>query len=281
MSTLKPRSIPAGLAGTISGVALGALAYVLLAFAPTTPFGLVMGAILAVAVLVLYILATVQVKKDAGTESAATSLYRGLLVGINSTLNFGLVFLLLYWVMGTPALIIAVVIALINLLACIGPVSRSVAYQALLGWSNWIMPMSWLVQALGLSFLLISGLAHLLVTLPFGVDFTRIGIRTGNLAGKRFSMYWRTGTLFQYGGLIANLNRIPTAFNMGNFAFVHYQSGSSHAQHEAGHTLNLAAFGSLFHLIGALDQVIAGHRAFAELLAESNRSGGGAQLGMW
>ncbi|TDT41760.1 hypothetical protein DES49_1862 [Halospina denitrificans] len=274
-------SSASGFAGTISGLALCALAFILLSVTPTVPFALVGGVVLIVAVLVFYILATIQVKKDSGTESAATSVYRGLLVGINSTLNFGLVFLLLYAPLGNPALVIAAVIALINLLACIGPVSQSAFYQGVLGWANWLMPMSWLIVGLGLAFTLFSLLLHLVLTLPFGVEFTRVGIKSGALKGKAFSVDWPTGTFFQYGGLVANLNHLQTAFNMGNFAFVHYKSSASHSQHEAGHTLNLAAFGSLFHLIGAVDEVFAKHRAFAEFLADSNDPTGSTQLKMW
>ena len=54
---------------------------------------------------------------------------------------------------------------------------------------------------------------------------------------------WKTGTFFIKGGLISNLNYLDTAFNMGNFSFVDYKSGGWHKSHEAGHTLNLGAFG--------------------------------------
>ena len=280
MTVLKLRSA-SGFAGTISGLALSALAFLLLSVTPTVPFALIGGVVLAVAVLVFYLLATIQVKKDSGTESAATSVYRGLLVGINSTLNFGILWVLLSGALGTAALVIGGVVALVNLLACIGPVSRSAVYQCILGWSNWLMPMSWLIVGLGLAFTLFSLLLHLVLTLPFGVTFTRVGITSGPLKGKAFSVDWPTGTFFQYGGFVANLNRLQTAFNMGNFAFVHYKSSASHSQHEAGHTLNLAAFGSLFHLIGAVDEVFAKHQAFAEFLADSNDPKGRTQLGMW
>jgi hypothetical protein len=72
---------------------------------------------------------------------------------------------------------------------------------------------------------------------------------------------------------------------MGNFSFVHYQATSTHMEHEVGHTLNLGAFGSLFHLVGAIDENLpvigSGHKAFSELLAESNDLSGHARLLMW
>ena len=86
------------------------------------------------------------------------------------------------------------------------------------------------------------------------------------------------------GGLIANLNPIDTAFNMGNFSFVDYRSSSWHKQHEAGHTLNVAAFGSLFHVKGALDEnaIRRGTHALSERLAESNSSGvHGSNIPRW
>ena len=71
---------------------------------------------------------------------------------------------------------------------------------------------------------------------------------------------------------------------MGNFSFVDYKSSGWHMEHEAGHTLNLAAFGSVFHLIGALDEnaTTRGANAFSERLAESNSTGvRGSNIPMW
>ena len=97
-----------------------------------------------------------------------------------------------------------------------------------------------------------------------------------------FGADWSTGTLFIKGGLVANLNYLDTAFNMGNFSFVDYKSGAWHKDHEAGHTLNLAAFGSVFHLIGAVDEnVFRGANAYSERIAESNSSSGGSMIAMW
>ena len=45
-----------------------------------------------------------------------------------------------------------------------------------------------------------------------------------------------------------------------------------HLEHEAGHTLNLAAFGSIFHFIGPIDENVTGGdaNAYSKRLAESN-----------
>jgi hypothetical protein len=116
---------------------------------------------------------------------------------------------------------------------------------------------------------------HLIVWLPFKKGYFRVlGLR----------LDWKTGTFFQKGGFISNLNYRNTAFNMGNFSFVDKGSEKGwHIEHEAGHALNLAAFGSVFHLIGALDENVLGrgNRAYAELLAESNSSGGSDVIPMW
>lgn len=246
-----------------------------------TVWPLVTALILGGSVLIIYIMATVAVKSDAGTESPLTAVCRGTLIGINSAANFGLLWLLLNNVSVSIALIVGTLVALINLLAGVGGVSHSGPYKNLLGWTNCLMPMSWLVTGLGLLFVLLSLLLHGLLTLPLGVEITRVGIQKGPLSGKSIQAEWSTGTVFVYGGLVANLNRLKTAFNMGNFAFVHSQSKASHILHESGHTLNLAAFGSLFHLIGAVDEVLGRHRAFAEFLADSNDPAGHTRLLMW
>jgi len=135
--------------------------------------------------------------------------------------------------------------------------------------------MSWPVTAVGFVFVLVSYLLHAVT----------IGkVRYLKVEGVR--MDWKTCTLFFRGGLIANLNYAQTAFNMGNFVFVDYASGDPkwHMDHESGHTLNLMAFGWIFHYIGALDENATPRKsnAFAERLAESFDSGtSGSNIPMW
>ena len=109
------------------------------------------------------------------------------------------------------------------------------------------------------------------------------GFQVNYLKLQDIKVDWATGTFFIKGGLISNLNVWDTAFNMGNFSFVDMNSNAWHIEHEAGHTLNLAAFGCFFHLIGAFDElVIRGGNAYSERLAESNSSGtGGNNIAMW
>jgi hypothetical protein len=141
-------------------------------------------------------------------------------------------------------------------------VSQSAVYRRVAGWLTTLLPMSWPVQAFGLLFLIGSVLPSVLTLGK--VRFLAVeGIRVDS----------DTGSVFVKGGLPANLNYLRTAFNMGSFSFVYSSSRSWHIEHEGGHTLNLTAFGSVFHLAGAIDENIVPRRgadAYAERLAESN-----------
>jgi hypothetical protein len=208
--------------------------------------------------------------------SAVTSFgefMRGWLIGLNAALNAVLGFAIGTWIGGTPmGIVVIAVLAVINLLCVIAPVTHSGFYQGVLGYLNWLMPMSWLIVALGFTFYVVSFVLHLVTAGK--VNYLRI---------QDVGADWKTGTFFIRGGLVANLNYLDTAFNMGNFSFVDYQSDEWHKDHEAGHTLNLAAFGAVFHLVGAIDEnVLRGENAYAERLAESNNPGSSRpQIPMW
>jgi hypothetical protein len=207
------------------------------------------------------------------TTSSFGEFMRGWLIGLNTGLNGFLAFALFNYLGGIPvAIIIGASIALLNLITVFGPVSNNEVFQGILGWLTWLMPMSWLVVLLGAIFYLICLLGHAVT-----------GGKVAYLKIQDAAVDWKTGTFFIKGGLISNLNYLDTAFNMGNFSFVDYKSNGWHKDHEAGHTLNLAAFGSVFHLIGALDEnVFRGSNAYAERLAESNSSGSsGSNIPMW
>ena len=220
-----------------------------------------------------YLAATIATPPAALTSFGEGS--RGMLIGFNAGLN-GLVAhaLLRAGGAGGAAVGIAAGIAAVNYLAVFAPISRTGVYRGLAGYTCWLMPMSWLIVGLGTAFLFVSFIGSL-ITL-FRVGFMRI-------ASMRVDR--KTGTIFVQGGFVANLNYLNTAFNMGNYAFVDRNSSSWHIDHEAGHTLNLAAFGSIFHLVGAIDENIIpgrGHMAYAERIAESNDSGSsGANIPMW
>jgi hypothetical protein len=199
---------------------------------------------------------------------------RGGLIGMNAALNFYLAAAVFGALFGhAPGYVIGAVLGIVNLLAVFEPISQSEFYQGIIGWLNWLLPMSWPIVGLGLLF--------------YGISFLLHAVTAGKveyLQVQDVGMDWKTGTFFVKGGLIANLNYLDTAFNMGNFSFTDMKAGQWHMEHEAGHTLNLAAFGSVFHLVGAVDENATprGANAFSERLAESNASGeSGSNLPMW
>lgn len=262
-------STPFALIG--AGIGAGATVTAGLLIGTALPALGVAAGVIGALIIAAYIVASFTVGSSFG------EVVRGFLIGINAGLNFVLVTLLLGAIVGSttnPAVLgIAIGLGVANLLAVIGPISRNGVYQFIIGYLNWFLPMSWLIVALGLIFFLLNALGALCVGLP-GVGFFKI---------QQLAFDWSTGTMFTKGGFISNLNPIDTAYNMGNFAFVDHLHHDMEIEHEAGHTLNLAAFGSIFHLIGAIDENIIrnGANAFSERLAESNASSGAATLPMW
>lgn len=199
---------------------------------------------------------------------------RGFMIGVNAS-SSGLILYTLFSLFApqTVAIIIAAILVAINFFCVISWLSQGAFYQGIVGWSNWLLPMSWPVIGIGILFCIIN-LLLALVTL-FQVDFLNI---------KGFKVDWATGTFFMKGGLISNLNVWNTAFNMGNFTFVDMKSSRWYINHEAGHCLNLAAFGSLFHFVGFIDEFVIqrGHNAYAERLAESHDTGTSSNnIPMW
>jgi hypothetical protein len=153
-------------------------------------------------------------------------------------------------------------LGLVVLAACLPRVSRDARYQAVVGAANLVLPTSWPVVAIGL--------VMLVATLTMGVT----GARRPRLA-FRLHLDRRTATLFVVGGLVGSLiPRYSTGFDMGNIAFTRANAPDLAylLHHETGHTLSLAALGSAFHALGAIDEnlVKRGARAYAEMLAESH-----------
>jgi len=187
---------------------------------------------------------------------------RGCLIGINAGLNGFLGVTLYSALLGPAGWVLGITLGVLDFLTVFPAVSRSEVFQGVLGWMCVLMPMSYLVAGIGLLFFLVNLILH-----PIG-----LAAKVQKLRIRAMRVDWKTGTFFQRGGWISNLNPIDTAFNMGNFSFVDEASGAWHLDHEAGHTLNLAAFGSVFHLIGAVDENVTGGgaNAFSERIAESN-----------
>jgi hypothetical protein len=218
--------------------------------------GAIGGAILDVPIVITWsVLPVTTISYIIADEVDSTSDFgqfmRGLLIGMNAGLN------------GPLGLVI-------SFLSAFDGLAKNKVYQIILGWSNLLMPMSFPVTGTGLLFFVASGIGHLIGHGIFGSNFWQI---------KSLDLDAGTGTLFTEGGLVGNLaksNGQPTAFDMGNFAFVNNgklgRPLSVIKEHESGHTLNLGAFGSIVHFIGAIHENLtsAGASAYTEQLAESH-----------
>jgi hypothetical protein len=207
--------------------------------------------------------------------SALGEFFRGFMIGLNAGLNA--TFLAM---MGPVGAVLGGIVGTMIFLSAFDTIANNEVYQGILGWSNWLMPMSWLVLGVGAVMWILNGLGHLIFwSIPQlwggGIQFFRI---TG------FKMDWSTGMLATKGGWVGNANPIDTAYNMGAFAYVDVNSSGWHLDHEAGHNLSLGAFGSIFHIVGFIQEMgtPAGASALSEQLAESNDpSGLGSTVPMW
>lgn len=255
---------------TIFGAIIGVIVGVVLAIAVVAAFavGVGWGLLAIVGVIGLITVSYVVAHEYQGSDLG--DFFRGFLIGLNAGLNAAFLAM-----MGPVGAFLGGFVGTIIFLSAIDEIASNEIYQGILGWSNWLMPMSWLVTGLGLVMWILNGLGHLLFwELPNlwggGIEFFRI---------TEFRMDWSTGMLATRGGWISNLNAIDTAFNMGNFAYVDSNSSGWHLEHEAGHNLNLAVFGSIFHFVGFIHEMGAGagSSALAEVLADSNDTG----PGMW
>ena len=249
-----------GIVCVIVGVVLGAL--VIAAFATGIGFGI----LALVGVLVLGGLAYAGAAAVDPTSDFGQFM-QGFLIGMNAGLNGVLATALFGPVVG-------IALGVINFLAVFDDIRTNSIYQGILGWSNWLQPMSWLVLGIGLIFFIVSLIGHLV--------FLVNGDANLEITGFRFDA--RTGTIDMDGGLIGNSNPNQTSFNMGNFTFTDRNFGGGAFQHEIGHSLNLAIMGSAVHLAGAIDQNIwppRGANALAEIMAEDHRGGTPARAGWW
>jgi hypothetical protein len=278
------------LLGALSGIAASlalALALVGVAIPTTTVAGIfTVAGISIVLVSVFYLVAT---KNRNGNGGEA---FKGMMVGLNGGLN-AVVLIALFmpepaksmsaffkafgsWVQG-PGLIAVIsgaFLCLLSLLSMFQFLSGSKVFQAILGYSCWLMPMAWLVTSVGFVFFLVN-------LILAGITANKLEV----FKIKSVGFHAGTGSVLIEGGLIHPLMG-SSGFDMGNFVFLN-SDGESLKAHETGHTLNLAVFGFAFHYIGALDEnVFGGHGdAYSERLADShvpgNSSSAAPLLNMW
>lgn len=192
--------------------------------------------------------------------------FRGFLVGVSAGING----VLLYWLTASTWLAGAMV-GLLWLAASL-KVSRRAWYHSLLGYLNWVLPLSWPVNLPGFLICVVN-----LVVMPLGYLhplFTPLRLRV--------FIHLPSCTITQYGGLIRPVKGF-SGLNMGNFIFIN--PGHEHLlKHEIGHLFSLAAMGSVFHYIGGIDEGYIQQNyweAYAEYLAESYATPTDATISMW
>lgn len=178
---------------------------------------------------------------------------RGFMIGFNAGMNA---------VIGTAIFgpVVGVALGVINFLAAFDDVARNPIYQGILGWSSWLMPMSWGAQAVGAVIFIINILA---------AAFTGNQVNATKI--DSISIDWTTGSIIMVGGLIRN----GTAFAPGNFVFVDpawLATDPNVSLHEIGHVLSTGAFGTGFILIDFIDENIIGNgaNAWGEQMADSH-----------
>jgi hypothetical protein len=263
------------LLGWVVGVVVGVLVAVAVIAVVVATRGLVrlpigMGLALAASLLVTgvsYVIAS-------NIEPSSTSgrFVRCFMVGCNGGMNAALATVIFGPIVG-------VTLGIIGFLATFDGVAQNPVYQGLLGWSSWLMPMSWGATAVGL-------VLYALNLFASGVT----GNRWNAAKIDKLAIDWKTGTMVMDGGLIRN----SAAFDMGNLVFMNpkYVDRSSAdrnydvvLRHETGHTLAIAAFGTAFGIADLIGENVVGDGAndYGERIAESHGygSGGRPMIPMW
>jgi MFS family permease len=253
--------------GSVVGVVVGVIVGVLIVAAVVATGGIagvLLGIGLALAASLLVTGVSYIVASNVDPNSGFGQFMRGFMIGFNAGMNGVLAAAIFGPVIG-------VAVGVINFLATFDGIAKNSVYQGILGWSSWLMPMSWGATGLGVAFYVV----NLVVA---GVTFQQWD------AAKidKLAIDWRTGSIVMVGGLV----RGPTAFNMGNFVFMNpgYVDGSSPDRtydavlnHETGHTLAVAAFGTAFGIADLIGENVVGSGAgdYGEQIAEShaNRPG--------
>lgn len=260
--------------GSVVGVIVGIVVGILIVAAVVATGGalgvlLGIGLVLGASLLVTGISYAIAANVD--PSSAFGQFMRGFMIGFNAGMNgviAGAIF----------GPVVGVALGVINFLATFDDIARSPVYQGILGWSSWLMPMSWGATALGIVF--------------FVVNLILAGV-TGNqvdaLKIDKLGIDWQTGSIVMVGGAI----RGPTAFDLGHFVFMNpnYVDGSTFDRtydnvlaHETGHTLEAAAFGTAFLIADFIGEnaVGQGMNDYGERIAESHVAGTGRPtIPMW
>ena len=159
--------------------------------------GLLLGALMYAGwVSVSYVVAS------ANRGTGLGEFFRGLMIGLNAGFNAMLGAMVFGPVIGAA-------LGVINFLAAFDTIAGSKVYQGILGYSSWLMPMSWLATGVGLAAFVIT---TIVASGVFNVKYDKVSIN------------WETGSIVTTGGFIHPAG-IATGFNLGNFIFL--KPGSS------------------------------------------------------
>ncbi len=242
LSGLSFWSVVGAIVGVIAAIAIAAVVVMTGGIA-----GVLLGIALAIGVTAIsYVVASATAGTDFG------EFMRGFMIGMNAGLNA----IIATAIFGP---VVGIALGVINFLAAFDTIANSAVYQGILGWTSWLMPMSWLATAVGLIFFVLNVIPAI---------FTLNQVEAVKI--ESLSLDWKTGTIVMEGGWLF-LPGFKGGYNLGNFAYI--TPGSSVAEHETGHSLSNAAFGSIFHFIGAIDENAIQSDpadAYSERIAESH-----------
>ena len=190
----------------------------------------------------------------------------GFFLGAAVATNFVIWFL----VTSIPLTIVLALLALVPVLVIFSALARSRVVQILVGWTTWVMPLSWIVDAIGVVLFVPFAAAGIL---RHGRDALRLDPTSGTLE-----------TQFDF----SDIPIIPSdtnGFSLGFFTYLNSDTTNprsflnrSVSAHEAGHTLDTGAFGGVFLLVNALDENVlrtppANFLSLGELYSESRAPG--------
>jgi hypothetical protein len=200
------------------------------------------------------------------TPSPAEQFAFGFFLGAAMATNF-----VFWWlVTGIPLVQALALLALLPLLVVFTALAHSHIVQTLVGWTTWVMPLAWLPGIIGLVAFIPLAVAGIF---QHGLDALRIDPTSGTLE-----------TQADFSGL-PGVPALAVGVSLGLFSFLNTAiSGPksflarSVSAHEAAHTLNTGAFGGVFLLFNALDEIVLRARpdayfSLGELYAESRAPG--------
>ena len=191
-------------------------------------------------------------------ETSAQLFLHGLGFGTAATAN--MVIWAAFPLPGPVSLTLAI-IAFAPALAVITPVRHNLFYQGLLGWSAWVMPVSWFLNALGFVIALV--LAPIAIA-NYGRGALRFDATAGILETR---VPLGGGTTAFSNGNFTVLNGNNPAIMPGDFL------GANVSSHEAGHSMDNAAMTSFLVIAAVIEEMRvfggADQRAIGQASAES------------